>query len=85
MSDPNAINLRAVASGGPSDRMKVALALRAAEPDQPCLERLRSLGLSVDRVVGNKVLGSAKRADMAAIAADPDVMEVEEGSKLSLL
>ena len=84
MSNPKAVDLRAIATGSPSDRMKVALALRTAAPDESCLKRLSALGVSVDRVVGNKVLGSVKRADIPRVAADPEVIEVEEGRKLSL-
>ncbi len=84
MSDSKDINLRSIAIGRADDRLRVAVALGVARPDEACLTRLRSLGLSIDRIVGNKVLGSVKASDKSALLADPDVVEVEVGTKLSL-
>ena len=76
--------LKELVSTPPTSRVKVAVALRMNDPDADCLNRLRSMGLSIDRIIGGKLLGSLLIADKTAIVADPDVLEVEEGAKLSL-
>lgn len=77
-------SLKDVVSRDPTERVKVAVALRSARPGRESLERLRALGLSIDRVAGNKILGSVSVADKPAVAADPEVVEIEEGARLSL-
>jgi hypothetical protein len=53
----------------------------AAEED---LSPLRELGLDVERVIGNKVVGSVGAKKLAAIRALPSVRAVERSEKLSL-
>jgi hypothetical protein len=58
----------------------VDLKTRTAEPD--CLERLEAHGLTIDRVVGNKVLGTIKGESLESLRLDPAVAEVEISSRL---
>jgi hypothetical protein len=59
----------------------VDLKTRTAEPE--CLEHLKkAYGLSSDRVIGNKVLGTISGDSLESLRRDPAVAEVEVSSRL---
>lgn len=58
----------------------VGLNTRRAEAD--CLERLEGYGLTVDRVIGNKILGTIAGDALESLRSDPEVAEVEISSQL---
>lgn len=58
-------------------QVKILAALRTPDPDEACLNRLRGLGLTIDRVVKNKIIGSIDAEKLAALRADADVEEAE--------
>lgn len=70
------------AGAPPEARLKVLAALNTPRLDDPTRVRLERAGLSVDRVIGNKVIGTAAPADLDAVRADPAVAEVETSMPL---
>jgi len=58
----------------------VDLKTRTAEPD--CLRRLEANGLALDRVIGNKILGTIAGEALESLRADPGVADVEISSRL---
>ena len=62
---------------GGERRIKVFLETHAAAPDEAALEHLRGLGFEIEKVVGNKVLGSVESAAVDQLEADPLVRTVE--------
>lgn len=54
---------------------------KATEAD---LSPLRAAGLDVERVIGNKVVGSLRADQLPALQALPSVRAVERSEKLSL-
>ena len=65
-----------------SGYVKVLVALKSSKPDQASLDRLRALGLSIDRVVRNKVIGSIAADRLNALKKDPQVAEAELSVRL---
>ena len=61
---------------------KVIVALRVAEPDAACLDHLRGLGLSIERVLRSKVIGTVEARAIPALKADPRVEAVERSVPL---
>lgn len=61
----------------PEDRVRVLVALAVREPDDALFQRLRDMGLAIERIIGRTVIGSILVANLQAIQADPDVAEVE--------
>ena len=62
--------------------VKVIAALNVSEPDKACLHRLQSLGLSIDRTVKNKIIGSIAAENLPQLKTDSDVREVEVSVQL---
>lgn len=62
--------------------LRVLVDLRVGEPDVDCLERLREHGLTVEKVVGNKVIGTVEGERLEELRTVPEVAEVEVPSKL---
>ena len=77
-----AIRDRAVGSAGQPGAVKVLVALRVSEPDASLLDRLRGLGLTIDRVIKSTVLGSVPASQMEALRGDAQVAEVEPSARL---
>ena len=67
---------------GDSRRLKVFVEIDAAEPDEACLERLRGLGLEVEQLIANKILGSLEASCLEGVKGDPDVRAVEVSRRL---
>ena len=62
--------------------VKVIAALSVSEPDEACLRRLQSLGLSIDRTVENKIIGTIAAEKLSELRTDSDVQEVEVSVQL---
>lgn len=69
-------------AGGARGPVKVMVALGVARAEKPLLDRLKRLGLEIDRVVGNKLIGEISADRLPSLRGDPDVSEVEESVKL---
>jgi hypothetical protein len=68
-----------------SVRVIVELRRPSSQPaGEEALAPLRDLGLTVERVVGNKIIGSVAAKNLGALANDPSVRVVEPSRKLSL-
>jgi hypothetical protein len=66
---------------GTQGRVRVLVALH--ESDDSALRRLTELGLVIDRVVGNTVLGSIEPSRVAALRQDPAVAAVDLSAPLT--
>lgn len=62
--------------------MAVMVALSRPKPEEACLERLRGLGLRVEGVIGNKLVGEIAEEALPGLEGDPDVLEVEVTRRL---
>ena len=62
--------------------LRVFVEIDAKAPDAACLERLTALGLEIERVIGNKVLGTLDATDRAAVESDPQVRLIEVSRRL---
>jgi len=58
-------------------KVKVMVALNTAEPDESSLARFRRMKFSIDRVVGNKLIGSIPENNLEKLKRDPQVSETE--------
>ena len=63
-------------------QVKVLVALHESSPDEKCLAGLKALGLTIDKVVGNKVIGSINGAALSALGKARSVAEVETSTRL---
>jgi hypothetical protein len=66
------------------DTLRVIVELEARSPKDEDLEHLGSLGLDVERVIGNKVVGSIPAAKLECLEEDAAVRMVERSEKLGL-
>ncbi len=57
-------------------RVGVVVSL-GAPPGEGCLVRMQKLGLTINRVIGNKVLGSIDADRIRSLKEDAKVVEVE--------
>lgn len=64
-------------------RVKVFVELQEGAPDAQCLDHLHELGLTVDRVIKNKIVGSIEARFLAALEADPAVKATEVSAQLA--
>jgi hypothetical protein len=64
--------------------LRVIVELEAREPREKDLEHLRDLGLAVERVIGNKVVGSIPAAKLDGLEKDDSVRMVERSERLGL-
>ncbi len=64
--------------------LRVIVELDMRSPEEKDLEHLGDLGLDVERVVGNKVVGSIPAAKLQGLEADDSVRMVERSERLSL-
>ncbi len=62
--------------------VEVLIDLNLPAADDPSLERLEAYGVTVDEVIGNKVVGSLPADRLADLRADPQVAEVELSARL---
>ena len=66
------------------ETLRVIVELDVRSPQDKDLEHLGDLGLDVERVVGNKVVGSIPAAKLEGLEADDSVRMVERSEKLGL-
>lgn len=66
------------------ETLRVIVELEVRAPVDKDLEHLGELGLDVERVVGNKVVGSIPAAKLEGLEADESVRMVERSEKLGL-
>jgi hypothetical protein len=64
--------------------LRVIVELEARSPKDEDLAHLTELGLDVERVFGNKVVGSISRAKLEGLENDDSVRMVERSRKLGL-
>jgi len=57
--------------------VKVLVALNISDPDQACLERFRALGLSIEKIIKNKIIGTIDVNNLPVLEADDQVAETE--------
>jgi hypothetical protein len=67
-----------------SGTLRVIVELEVRSPESKDLEHLGDLGLDVERVVGNKVVGSIPAAKLEGLESDDCVRMVERSEKLGL-
>jgi hypothetical protein len=60
----------------------VIVALKPGSSAESILPRLQSLGLEVERTVGDKVVGRIAGGKLEDLRADPAVVEVETSARL---
>jgi hypothetical protein len=75
-------HLKSGETGAPGETLKVLVALEVRAPKDSDLERLRSLGLEIDRTIGDKLAGRIEARLLKSLRGDPAVREVEIGSRL---
>jgi hypothetical protein len=61
----------------PTGRVTVTVDLRDAKASPGFFERCKSLGMSVEKVSPNKIVGSIDAGRLAGLRADAEVREVE--------
>lgn len=66
------------------ETLRVIVELEVRSPKEADLEHLGDLGLDVERVIGNKVVGSIPKAKLSKLEDDGSVRAVERSEKLSL-
>ena len=71
-------------AGKSGDKLRVIVELEVRSPEEPHLAHLSALGLDVERVIGNKVLGVIAKGKLPALEADESVRAVEPSEKLKL-
>ena len=64
--------------------LRVIVELEMRSPEDRDLEHLGELGLDVERVVGNKVVGSIPATKLEGLESDESVRMVERSEKLGL-
>jgi hypothetical protein len=64
--------------------LRVIVELEVRAPEEKDLVHLGELGLDVERVIGNKVVGSILAAKLAGLEKDDSVRMVERSEKLGL-
>ncbi len=75
--------LRASRAGtGAGGTRRVLVALNVPEANPETLDELRAIGLAVESVIGNKVVGAIADGDLARLRASPRVADVEESTTL---
>ncbi len=66
------------------ETLRVIVELEVRCPQEKDLEHLGDLGLDVERVVGNKVVGSIPAGKLQGLESDESVRMVERSEKLGL-
>ncbi len=66
------------------ETLRVIVELEVRSPKDEDLEHLGDLGLDVERVFGNKVVGSIPSAKLQGLEEDDSVRMVERSEKLGL-
>jgi hypothetical protein len=61
----------------PAGRVTVSVDLRGAKASTGFLKRCKNMGMQVEKVSPNKVVGSIDSEQIAALRADAEVREVE--------
>jgi hypothetical protein len=67
-----------------AETLRVIVELEVRAPKNEDLEHLGSLGLDVERVIGNKVVGCIPAAKLECLEEDAAVRMVERSEKLGL-
>jgi len=65
-----------------AENIKLILQISSSEPES-VLSELRTRGLQVDRVIGNKVIGSVDQAKLEALRNTAGVAEIEPSQRLN--
>jgi hypothetical protein len=66
------------------ETLRVIVELEVRSPKEADLEHLSELGLDVEKVVGNKVVGSIPAVKLSKLEKDGSVRLVERSEKLGL-
>lgn len=66
------------------ETLRVIVELQVRSPEEKDIQHLGALGLHVERVVGNKVVGSIPAAKLKSLEEDDSVRVVERSEKLGL-
>ena len=74
----------ALGVGEPHEQVKVLVELSVADLGTDGLDELRAIGLSIDEVIHNKILGSIMASEIEALRSHRFVTEVELSHKLKL-
>ena len=69
-------------SDEPADPVAVFVELAKADAGSECISRLRSLGLEVGRVIGNKITGTVDSKNIEKLREDSEVRLVEVSKQL---
>jgi hypothetical protein len=64
--------------------VRVIVELQRRSADEEALDHLRGLGLVVQRVVGNKVIGAIPESRLRGLEKDESVRAVERSEKLRI-
>lgn len=67
-----------------AETLRVIVELEVRSPNDEDLAHLGELGLDVERVIGNKVVGSIPAGKLEGLEADESVRVVERSAKLGL-
>ncbi len=65
-----------------TDPVEVIVDLQVSKPGDELINALRQLGLNIEQIIGNKVVGTIKSPQLASLREDPRVREVEVGVNL---
>jgi hypothetical protein len=66
----------------PADEIAVLVELSLREPDEECIRQLRDAGLTIDEIIGNKVVGRIAREYEKSLELLSGVTTVERSVKL---
>jgi len=65
-----------------TDPVEVIVDLQVSKPTDELINALRRLGLNVEQIIGNKVVGTIESPQLASLREDPRVRDVEVGVRL---
>ena len=66
----------------PGDDIDVLVELSLRDPDDECIQQLQDAGLTIDKIIGNKVVGRIARESEARLESLSVVASVERSVKL---
>jgi hypothetical protein len=62
--------------------VEVIVDLQVSKPGDELINALRRLGLNVEQIIGNKVVGTIEAPQLPSLREDPRVRDVEVGVRL---
>jgi len=65
-----------------TDPVEVIVDLQVSKPTDELINALRRLGLNVEQIIGNKVVGTIESPQLPSLREDPRVRDVEVGVRL---